>query len=282
MAGPNLARKTARLLVLRREIERIRRERSLTDEKLEEDSGVSADTLRRLLDGETRRPRKSTVNALLNALGVQGGKRAELYDLAMNPGGPSWLHTYEDVLPEPYQTFIGFEDEASDVRNFQLALVPGLLQTEAYTEALIRAMPGVTEQHVRRQLEVRSRRRAVLSRTPPQRLHVILDEAVLRRPVGGPGVMAGQLAALAEQPNHITIRVVPYSAGGHPAGTGPFVIMQFPELRAVFVESMAGQLFVESDVDLERYDAIWGRLETLALNREDSAAFIVDVAGSIE
>jgi len=276
MAGPNLARRTVRMMVFRGEYLRLRTERDLTDAKIKA-AGVDPSGIWRWLNGETRRPRRSTVELLLNVLRPPESLRAELLDLALNPEGPGWVRAYEGVLPDTVTTYSGFEAEAERVRNWEPANVPGLLQTAAYTEAVIRAVPGVTDEHVARQLDVRRRRQAVLTATPPLHLHAVLGEAVLHQVVGTPATTKQQLLALGKQPENVTVQVVPFSLT-HPGGTGSFVLMDFRDPRAAaaaVVESPAGLNFVDSD---ERLGRIWDRLASLALSPQDSAAYIAAAA----
>lgn len=282
MAGPNLARRTVRLLAFGREYARIRKERGLTDDDIRK-GGVDPSAVWRWVNGEVRKPRRATVELLLTILEIHGPLRDELLDLLLNPDGPAWLRTYEGVLPEIYATYIGFEADARWLGNFELGHVPGLLQTDAYTVALLRSIPGVTEEHIRGQLEVRAQRQAVLAGPDPLHLHAVVDEGAVRRIVGGVEVMVAQLHALADEdrPN-VTLQVLPFTAGAHPAGTGPFVTMRFRDPRApaaTFAETAGGLAIVDPD---ERYDDIWDSLVTMALNPEDSAAFIAAAAAGIE
>jgi hypothetical protein len=268
-----------RLWILSRELTRIRRERRLTDAKLKK-GGVDPSGIRRWLSGETTQPRQSTVELLLNICNIHGAQRDELLDLALNPDGSAWLRTYMPALGEKYSNFIEFESDANRIRSAQPMLVPGLLQTEAYAEAVVRATPGATDEHVSRQLEVRAQRRAALARI---QFHAVLDEAALRRQTGGPNVMRAQLLALLDLPSNVTLQVLPFTAGAHTAMTGSFVIMEFADPRAprgvVAIES-TGQLFVDSRLDT--YERNWTGFAEAALEPQATATFIATAADELD
>lgn len=288
MAGPELARITMRLWMLGRELARLRKERELSDADLRA-QGLEPSTIWRWLNGETRKPRRSTIELLLTILGVTDERqRAELLDLALHPDGPAWLSNYgQEDVSDNYATYISFEAEASAIFEFATGPVPGLLQTRQYTEALLRVVPGATDDYVRRQLEVRERRKELLASPNPPRLHTIVDEGTIRRVVGGAKVMRGQYAALLSPPADATVQVLPFAVGEHPAMTGgPFAIMQFRDPRAprdgaLFVESIR-QIFVDSDEDLRDYRRRWDALAATALSPADSAALIRAAASKIK
>jgi len=195
--------------------------------------------------------------------------------LAKETKGRGWWHAYGDVIPEGFDLYIGLEEAASRFAWYEAELVPGLLQTPGYARTLIRGSgPERDDAEVERRAHVRSTRQALLTRaTAAPTVDVALNESVLRRPVGGDGVMAEQLEHLVHLsglPN-VSIRVVPYSAGLH-AGimSGPFVMMRFPttgdgretEPPTVYVEGYTGALYLDEPNEIERYDgaftSIWG------------------------
>lgn len=287
MAGPDLARTTMRMWVLRRRLMSRRQELGLVDADIKR-RGLEPSTIWRWLNGETRKPRRATIELLLTIFeyGPNDPQRAELLDLAMHPNGPAWLHHYGDEdVSDHYATYISFETEASAIFEVATGPVPGLLQAHRYTEAILRAIPGATDEYVARQLEVRERRRALLTGDNPPRLHAIIDEGTIRRVVGGPAVMLEQYGVLLDPPAGATIQVLPFAAGEHPAMTGgPFAIMEFRDPRAprdaLFVESIR-QIFVDSDEDLHDYRRRWDALSSAALSTADSATLIRGAASKI-
>jgi hypothetical protein len=188
------------------------------------------------------------------------------------------------VLPNAYETYIGFEAEAVAIFNFECQVVPGLLQTAEYASAVIQA-DGVYEDddvHGQR-VAVRMARQAVLTRDPPPQLSVIIDEAVLRRPIGGPDVMRRQLTSLVEANDRkmITVQVLPFSAGAHRALAGAFIILEFArdgDSPLVYSEGMTGGVFRSRSDELRSYWMSFEALRAAALNPKESADFINAVA----
>jgi transcriptional regulator with XRE-family HTH domain len=198
-----------------------------------------------------------------------------LTGLAKETKARGWWHAYGDVIPESFDLYIGLEEAAARLSSYASELVPGLLQTEDYARTLIQAdNPGVPDDEIERRVHVRIARQTLLTRfLAPPKIEVTLNEAVLRRPVGGQEVMAGQLEWLVEatdQPN-VSIRVVPFAAGlHHGLMSGPFVIMRFPtngdgremEPPTVYVDGFTGALYLDKPNEIERYnaafDTIWG------------------------
>lgn len=278
---------TLRLRRLAAELRRLRAEAGLTREEVSGRTGINEATLYRLEVAKAR-PQARTLTALMDLYGVTDAEqRGELLALARQSAEQSWLRSFPAELPEAYTTYISFEGEARSLLNYECLFIPGLLQTEAYARAALqRGMPTATKEEIGRLLEARISRQAVLTRDPPLRLWTIVDEAALHRPVGGVKVMREQLehlAAAAEQPQ-VTLQALPYAVGGHPGMPGSFVIMQFPDAGVsdvVYIESQAGDLFLESDTDLARFTAIFEHLRALALPPDTSVELIRDAARSL-
>jgi hypothetical protein len=193
-----------------------------------------------------------------------------------------------DTLGPEYTALIALEAEAESVRWYSPMLVPGLLQTERYAREVIRsglliAPPGEIE----RRVQVKMTRQRALTRDNPLQLAVVLDEAATLRMVGDPEVMREQLAhvaAMAARPS-ITVQVLPLAAGAHPATTGEFTILRFPQLVApdvVYLENMTSDLYVERETDVYRYGLAFDRLRDLALAPDEAAALITARADTIE
>ena len=208
--------------------------------------------------------------------------------LGQSAGQRGWWDAYSDTLGPEYTALIALEAEAESVRWYAPMLVPGLLQTEQYARAVISsgmliAPPGEVE----RRVQVKMTRQRALTRDSPLSVDVVLDEAAVVRTVGGAEVMREQLAqlvALAARPN-ITIQVLPLSAGSHPATTGEFTILGFPDLIApdvVYLENMTSDLYVEQEAEVYRYGMAFDRLRSLALTAGKSAEFIATKADNIK
>ena len=178
----------------------------------------------------------------------------------------SWWHSFRDVLPNPYEVYIGLEAGAASIRNFEPSVVPACSRPR--TTPARRSGTGPVEldpDGVERPVEVRLARQKILTRDNRPRLWAVIDEAVIRRVVGGTEVMHGQLRYLADsaQQGKTTIQVVPYRAGTHAGTTGPFVILDFEEPTdpaMVYVETLAGDIFLEERSDVNRCTLAFDRL----------------------
>ncbi|XVS62948.1 helix-turn-helix domain-containing protein [Actinosynnema sp. CA-299493] len=262
------------------ELRRLREAADLTIEDVAERLECSASKISRIETGRVGvTPRD--VRDMLSAYGADRATSEGLVQLARDARRRAWWDEFGDVAPGRY---VGFEADAEWVRTYQGLMVPGLLQSEAYTRALIRAvLPGAAPAEVDRRVELRRARQALLREDDPLRLHVVVDEAALRRSVGGPEVMAEQLARLnevGELPN-ITLQVVPFEAGGHAAMDGPFVILSFPEQSdpaVVYIESPKGDVYWEQPSDVARYSDMFARLSAHSLDPAASSALIGRVA----
>ncbi len=236
--------------------------------------------------GAAAQPR--SVRDLLDLYGVTGSDREGLIQLSREARQPGWWHSFRDVLPNPYEVYIGLETGAVSIRNFEPLLIPGLLQTADYARAMIRG--GAREldsDEIERRVEVRLSRQQVLLKEDRPRLWAVIDEAVTRRVVGGPAIMAAQLQQLAEaaEQGKTTLQVVPFSAGAHAGTSGPFVILGLPgpdEPDLVYVETLAGDIYLEERADVDRYTLAFDRLLAAALHPDDSIALVEAAARSLE
>lgn len=197
---------------------------------------------------------------LLTLYGLESGEERErLLSLARSANTPGWWHRYTDVLPTWFQPYIGLEAAASMIRNYEVQFVPGLLQTPAYARTLVRhGHTYASEEEVERRVDVRMARKKVLTSPNAPQLWVVVDEAALRRPMGGPRVMGEQVESLIEaaaQPN-ITVQVVPFRVGGHAAVGGAFSILRFAEQElpdVVYVEQLTSALYLDKRDDVDQY-----------------------------
>ncbi|HEV2451250.1 MAG TPA: helix-turn-helix transcriptional regulator [Streptosporangiaceae bacterium] len=207
------------------------------------------------------------VTDLLTLYGVEDSREREaLVDLVRQANSPGWWHKYGDVLPDWFQIYVGLEEAASLIRVYELQFVPGLLQTADYARAVIKnGQAAAPAEEIEHRVRLRLDRQRVLARPSPPRLWAILDEAVLRRRIGGAGVMRGQIGRLIEaskEPN-ITIQVMPFTFGGHAAESGSFTIMRFPEFDlpdVVYAEQLTSAVYLDKREDTERYTEVMERL----------------------
>jgi transcriptional regulator with XRE-family HTH domain len=216
--------------------------------------------------------RPADVGRVLDVIGVDASTRARLVQLAYEAQQRGWWVTYGDIFTSSY---IGFEDVATRVRTYETILIPGLLQTGRYARAVIEAgRPG--DPDVDRRVQARRARQALLDRPAAPEVLAVIDEAALRRPVGGADVMREQLhALLVERPN-VTVRVLPFVAGAHSGMDGPFTILSFDEADPdmAYVESRAGNNYLESADQVRSVTLTFERIWNAALSAEDSAALI--------
>lgn len=278
---------TVRLRRLAAELRRLRDENDLTREDVSERTGVNAATLYRIETARVR-PQRRTLIALLSEYGVAEPQASEILALSRQADEQGWLRLYHADLPDEYTAYISFEAEARSVRNYESSFIPGLLQTEDYARAVIRGvLPTATTKEVDQRVQARIERRVVFEKERSLELWAIMDEATLRRMVGGPKVASDQLnhlLAMAEQP-YVTLQIIPFGAGAHPGMPGSFVLMDFPDPEdppVVYNDSMAGDLFLEAPEDIRRYEQIFDRLRAQALSPESSTSLIAQLVRDIK
>jgi transcriptional regulator with XRE-family HTH domain len=204
---------------------------------------------------------------LLTLYGVEGGEeRKLLLAMAHEANQPGWWHEYGDLLPSWLQSYLDLEAAASLIRTYELQFVPGLLQTEAYARAVIklghsRAKPD----EIDRRVSVRMNRKQLLTRADAPQLWVVIDEAVLRRPIGGREVMRAQIEALLEANTmrNVRLQILPFAVGGHAATGGAFTILRFPEEDlpdVVYIESLTSAHYIERPDEVDQYSVAAARL----------------------
>jgi len=216
---------------------------------------------------------------LLSYYGVTDEKEREtVRALAIRANSPGWWHDYADVLPNWFDSYVGLEEAASQIRAYQVQFVPGLLQTEDYARAVI--MLGYSNpKEINRRVKLRMARQAVLTKPDPPSLRVVLDEALLMRPIGGPRAMQAQLRHLIEmsQRPNVTIQVIPFKAGGHAAAGGPFSVLRFAENElpdVVYLEQLTSAQYLDKPDVVERYLGVMERLCVDALTPANSVKIL--------
>jgi hypothetical protein len=224
------------------------------------------------------------IEDLLTLYGVADEKeRAKVTALARRSRQPEWWSRYTDVLPGWFETYLGLESAATSIRSFEAQFVPGLFQTEDYARAVTRlghqtAPAGETE----RRVGLRLKRQDMLARPQPPRIWAVMDEAVLRRPIGGPQVMHAQLRRLTEAARlpHVTLQVVPFVRGGHAGASGSFSILRFQERDlpdVVYIEQLTSAVYLDQRTDVEHYLEVADRLSGEALTPADTIRFIEQI-----
>jgi len=279
--NPTLRARRLALELLRR-----REAAGLTREEAARQLEWSPSTIFRIETGRSR-PQPGNVRALLELYGVTGPERDGLIRLSREARQPGWWHSFRDILPNPYEVYIGLEAGAASIRNFEPVVVPGLLQTEEYARQTFRNGPRELDRdEIERCVQVRMERQRILVREDRPRLWAILDEAVIRRAVGGPEVMREQLRHLIEstEQGKTTLQIVPFGADAHAGTTGPFVILEFPEATdpdVVYVETLARDIYLEAPTDVDRYTLAFARLLAAALHPDDSVRLVQQAAGTM-
>jgi transcriptional regulator with XRE-family HTH domain len=274
--GPTVRRRR-----LASELRRFREAADLTIDEVGDKLECSASKVSRIETGHVGvTPRD--VRDMLELYGITGDEQEALVQLAREARKRGWWHAYNEVFTG---TFVGLEADASSLHAFQALLVPGLLQTERYARAVIRAMrPDADEIEIKRRVAARMARQELLTDPAPPEYWAVIDEAVLHRVIDGPEVMAEQLyrmIAVAKMP-HVTIQVVPFGAGAHPGMEGPFLILGFPEQAdpdVVYVDSTSSGLYLEMPPDVRRYTLMFDHLRAAALRPGDTVQLIADAAG---
>ena len=221
---------------------------------------------------------------LLAMYGVDDdGDRAALVALARDANSPGWWHKYSDVLPDWFSVYVGLEEAASLLRVYEVQFVPGLLQTPGYTRAIVeRGQLGAAAAEIERRVLLRAARQEMLAKPGAPRLWAVIDEAALRRPIGGPAVMRAQLERLiaaAGEPG-ITVQVVPFGSGGHAAEGGAFTIMRFPEAElpdVVYLEQLTSALYLDKREDVEKYSEVMDQLSVESEPPERTAELLGEI-----
>jgi transcriptional regulator with XRE-family HTH domain len=278
---------TVRRRQLMTELKRLREAAGFTQEDVAGQLDWHPTKVMRIETGRTA-PHPNDVRVMLGLYGVTDSDQLTgLVKLAKDARQRGWWYSYRDVLLNRYEFFIGLESEAASIRDFELAMIPGLLQTEDYARALIRGGPlSLDTDEVERRVEVRMTRQQMLARGGRPQLWAILDEAAIRRVVGGPAIMRIQLEHLAQMSEQAcaTIQVVPYSAGAHPGQAGPFIILGFTELaepEVVYMETVGGNLYVDKPEEVRLYTNAFDHLRATALSPVATRAMLHAAAGEV-
>jgi hypothetical protein len=268
--GPRSAGPTVQRLVLGGHLRRLREEASITTEQAASAIRGSHSKISRMEHGRVGFKERD-IGDLLSLYGVTSGEEREaLLKLAREANTPGWWQGYSDILPHWVEPYFGLEAAASFIRIYELQFVPGLLQTAGYAHALIRLGNASTEEDVTRRAEARIARQEILARENPPRLWAVMDEGALRRSIGGKAVMREQIRHLADMCEHpaVTLQILPFQVGAHPAMGGPFTILRFsePDLRdVVYIEQLTSALYLDKAAEVDSYLEV---MEQLCLQAE--------------
>lgn len=228
------------------------------------------------------------VTDLLGFYGVVDvAEREKLLQLTREANATPWYQKFQDVVPDWFHVFVGLEEAAQLIRLYEVQFVPGLLQTEEYARAIImQGSPGIEPDEIERRVALRLGRQQLLKRENAPRYWVIMDEAALRRPMGGRDVHVAQIERLIDlvgEPN-ITLQVMPFKYGGHAADGGAFTIMRFPETDlpdVVYMEYLTGAHYIDKPEEVERYAAVMERLSVASTSPDRTREILSDMLKEI-
>ncbi|MFE9972059.1 helix-turn-helix domain-containing protein [Streptomyces hirsutus] len=269
---------TTRRRQLGADLRRLRERKGLTLEEAGARVGISKATLSRYetKEGTVKWP---AVEALCREYEASDEERLALIELAKGAKIQGWWRSLADPIPESMNLMLTLEDEVVREDHYACMYIPGLLQTRPYAEAVHRASEAhCPEREVQHMVDIRMKRQELLDRQEPPHIWCVIDEAALRRQVGGREVIRRQLEhllAMTQRP-HITVQVLPFARGAHAAAVGSFAVLrgQAPELDVVYVDLLGGGLFMEKPQELERYRLAFEYLSAQALDLESSADLI--------
>lgn len=275
---------TVRRRRLGQELRRLREIKGMTAEEVAERLLVSQSKISRLENGR-RSISQRDVRDLCGVYEVEDHRIVDsLMQMAKDSRQQGWWHSFGDI---PYSVYIGLETDAASLRVYDPQVVPGLLQTRQYAEALIQgALPEATPADIDKRVQVRLRRQErIAAAETPLRLWAVLDEAAVRREVGNKQVMIDQLEHLLEmsQLPHVTVQLIPFQMGAHPGVSGQYAILEFPDAAdssVVYIEGVTSDLYLEKPLDVQKYSVMYEHLRAQALNVDQTREFLSDVAKS--
>jgi transcriptional regulator with XRE-family HTH domain len=272
--SPSIRRK--RLII---ELRRLREQTGLTCEEVGAQLECSGTRISRIETGKIG-VRPGDVRELLEVYGVTGPDADALVQLAREARRKGWWHTYGSLLPDWFEAYVGLESEAVKFRDFQPMVIPGLLQTQDYARAVLRAAPTAgPADEIDRLVALRMERQSILGREDPPELWLVLGEGALLTRVGDDAVMRAQIRHLmdvAQRPN-VTLQVLPFTTAAHVQPVSLFTILEFDEPTdpaIVYLEHLTGCLFVEEEAEVRRYRVIFDHLRAEALGTGQSIDLI--------
>jgi transcriptional regulator with XRE-family HTH domain len=256
-----------RRMLLGSQLRRLREARGITREAAGYSIRASESKISRMELGRVSFKTRD-VEDLLTLYGISDEtERTSLLSLAREANVAGWWHSYSDVLPSWFPTYVGLEGAASLIRAYEVQFVHGLLQTEAYAQAVVRrGMRGAGEADIERRVALRLERQKYLVAENAPEFHIVLDEAALRRPYGDREVMRGQLQHLIDisERSNVRLQIMPFSFGGHSGESGAFTILSFPESDlsdVVYLEQLTSALYLDKREDVAQYEKALDELQ---------------------
>ena len=274
-------------MLLGNQLRRLREAASVSPEQAGHEIRASRSKISRMENGRVGFKGRDVAD-LLTLYGVTDEQmRTRLLSLARQANVPGWWTKYGDILPDWFEAYLGLEAAASVIRTFELQFVHGLLQTEDYARAVTAlGSNAVPAQEIDRRVALRIKRQSLLTRPEPPRMWSVMDEAVLRRPVGGRAVLRGQLEYLTEVARlpHVSLQIVPFMRGGHAAAGGSFTVLRFgdPDLPdVVYIEQLTSAIYLERRADVDHYLEVVDRLSAEALTPDATERLLRDIIRAI-
>ncbi|MFF5637473.1 helix-turn-helix domain-containing protein [Streptomyces sp. NPDC012825] len=273
---------TVRRRRLGQELRKLREAKNMTAEQVAERLLVSQSKISRLENGR-RSISQRDVRDLCGVYEVEDERMVEsLMQMAKDSRQQGWWHAFGDI---PYSVYIGLETDAESLRMYEPQIIPGLLQTHEYAEAVIAgALPESTPADIEKRVQVRTRRQErIRDEERPLRLWAVIDEGALHRIVGSRQLMVQQLEHLLEQSQlpHVTVQVMPFDMGAHPGISGQYSILEFPDTSdssVVYIEGVTSDLYLEKTQDVGKYSVMYEHLRAQALNVDQTREFISKMA----
>jgi transcriptional regulator with XRE-family HTH domain len=271
-------------MLLGSRLRRLREAAGITPEDAGYEIRASRSKISRLENGRVRLKSRDMTD-LLTLYGVTDESlQSKFLALVRQSNTPDWWAKYSDILPDWFETYLGLETAAATIRSFEVQFVHGLFQTEDYARAVTRLRRKTAPaDEIERRVALRLKRQDLISRPDPPRIWSVMDEAVLRRPVGGPAMMRAQfrhLLEVAELPQ-VTLQVVPFASGAHAGESGSFTVLRFEERDlpdVVYIEQLTGAIYLDQRSDAEHYLEVVDELSSEALTPAGTTRFIEQVA----
>ncbi|MET9794995.1 helix-turn-helix domain-containing protein [Nocardiopsis alba] len=267
------------------ELRKLRAAAGLTLSEASKQAGMGKSNLGKIEQAESKTIPAATLDKLLDLYKIEDSdKRSAMHELSKLAGQKGWWFQFKDFLP---QALADFEAEACALRTYEAQVLPGLLQTSEYADAIFRANRVRDDNEISQRVAARLTRQGILTRANPPTYQAIIDEAALRRVVGSPEIMRGQLQHLirmAARPN-VDIYVLPFDAGSHPSTEGSFVVMDFPDRRdssIAYLETPATSMYLEEDHQIRVFNDMFGGTQGCSLNPAQSLTFIENILETTE
>lgn len=277
---------TVRRRRLASEMRRLRRESGKTREEAAKFADIAPATVSRI-EAAVHAPKVADIMALCKFYGLDDDRTEVLVTLARQSRQRGWWHQYSGSIPDWFEVYVGLEEEASEILTYESEHVPGLFQTDDYIRALLNAgLRTLPEEEVDRRVALRLKRQERLFSNDAPKVWAVLNEAVVRRQVGGRETMRDQLQKLCElaKLDHINIVILPFSAGAHPAMEGSCNVLRFPEPAdpdVAYIQYRRGSIYLEDPSEVEEYIDLFDHLRSRAAGPDESLALIAKVANEV-